>query len=342
VLREAVEKEPAFRVYALAALTALDSAAAAVELQTLLNHASMETRYGAVRALSTMDPHDPAIQAEELPGGCLLRVVDSTGEPMIHLTRRKKSEIVVFGAEQRFQPPMVAAAGKDFLIKAEPGRSTVTINHFLSGEETERVEVSSGVADVIRALGKLGARYPDIVQLLVEAERQHNLPGEIGIDALPRAGRTFQRPAAGPESAIRNTKRSLATTVWRRTCSMPATARSTCRPIRFRRTNQRLSSRRNPGRLIRSSDKPPRRPAAVRPSSIARRAPWSPETGKCSNSSNCSASRALPIARHLTSCRALRAWWGRTGAEKATSSTRSSGFSATRAPRACAARRWRT
>ncbi len=197
VLREAAAQEPAFRVYALAALTALDSAAAAVELQTLLDHASMETRYGAVRALSTMDPHDPSIAAEELPGGCVLRVVDSTGEPMIHLTRRMKSEIVVFGAEQRFQPPMVAAAGKDFLIKADAHRTTVTINHFIPGEETERVEVSSCVADVIRALAKLGARYPDIVQLLVEADRQHNLPGEIGIDEMPRAGRTFLRQAAG-------------------------------------------------------------------------------------------------------------------------------------------------
>jgi flagellar basal body P-ring protein FlgI len=201
VLREAAEQEPAFRVYALAALAALDNTAAAVELQALLNHASMETRYGAVRALSTMDPHDPAIEAEELPGGCLLRIVDSTGEPMIHLTRRKKSEIVVFGADQRFEPPMVCSAGKKFLIKAEPGRSTVTINHFIPGEETERIEVSSCVADVIRALGKLDARYPDIVQLLVEAERQHNLPGTIGIDEMPRAGRTYLRPTTGLASA---------------------------------------------------------------------------------------------------------------------------------------------
>jgi hypothetical protein len=201
VLREAADKEPAFRVYALAALAAIDSAAAAVELQALIDHASMETRYGAVRALSTMDPHDPAIEAEDLPGGCLLRVVDSNGAPMVHLTRRKKAEIVVFGRDQRFQAPMVASAGNDFLIRAEPGRSTVTISHFIPGEETRVIEVSSGVADVIRALGKLDARYPDIVQLLVDADRQHNLPGQIGIDELPRAGRTFQRPGSGLTSA---------------------------------------------------------------------------------------------------------------------------------------------
>jgi flagellar basal body P-ring protein FlgI len=200
VLREAAGTEPAFRVYALAGLAALDSAAAVVELQALLNHASMETRYGAVRALSTVDPHDPSIEAYEFPGGMLLRVIDSTGAPMIHLTRRKKSEIVVFGAEQRFQAPMVASAGKEFLIKVDPGRSVAVINHFRPGEDAERVEVSSCVADVIRALAKLDARYPDIVQLLVEADRQHNLPGTIGIDEMPRAGRTYQRPATGPTS----------------------------------------------------------------------------------------------------------------------------------------------
>jgi hypothetical protein len=170
-------------------------------LQALLDQSSMETRYGAVRALSTMDPHDPAIQAEELPGGCLLRVVDSTGTPMVHLTRRKKSEIVVFGAEERFEAPMVVSAGKSFLIKAEPGRSTVTISHFVPGEEAQRIEVSSRVAEVIRALGKLDARYPDMVQMLVEAERQHNLPGTIGIDELPRAGRTYERSGSGPAAA---------------------------------------------------------------------------------------------------------------------------------------------
>jgi hypothetical protein len=194
VLRETAEREPAFRAYALAALTAARGGEAALELQKLLDHDSVETRYGAVRALSTLDPRDPAIQAEDLDGKLLLRVVPTRGEPFVHVTRRRKSEVTVFGADQQFQAPMVAWAGPRFLVKAEPGRAGVTISRFKPGRDVERVETSPRVADVIRELSKLDASYADVVQLLVEADGQHNLAGRIAIDALPRAGRPYQRP----------------------------------------------------------------------------------------------------------------------------------------------------
>lgn len=201
VLRDAAAEEPAFRVFSLAALSALGSSEAVAALESLLNHASLETRYGAVRALSTIAADNPAVEAERMPGDFLLRVVDCQGEPMVHVTRRKKSEIVVFGADQVFRAPMVASAGKEFLVKAEPGRSTVTVSRIVPGQDVQRQQVPARVADVVRALGRMQARYPDIVQLLIEAERQHNLPGPIGIDELPRAGRTYLRPAEGLAAA---------------------------------------------------------------------------------------------------------------------------------------------
>lgn len=201
VLRTAAADEPAFRVFSLAALSSLGSSEAVAALESLLNHASMETRYGAVRALSTIAADNPVIEAERMPGDFLLRVVDCEGEPMVHVTRRKKSEIVVLGAEQAFRAPMVASAGKEFLVKAEPGKSTVTVSRIVPGRDVERQQVPARVADVVRALGRMEARYPDIVQLLIEAERQHNLPGPIGIDELPRAGRTYLRPAEGLAAA---------------------------------------------------------------------------------------------------------------------------------------------
>jgi hypothetical protein len=196
-LREAAEQEPAFRAYALAALTAVRGGEAALELQKLLDHDSVETRYGAVRALSTLDPRDPAIQAEDLDGKLLLRVVPTRGEPFVHVTRRQKSEVTVFGADQHFQAPMVAWAGPRFLVKAEPGRAGVTISRFQPGHDVERVETSPCVVDVIRELSNLDASYADVVQLLVEADGQRNLAGRIAIDALPRSGRAYQRPAEG-------------------------------------------------------------------------------------------------------------------------------------------------
>lgn len=194
VLREAAAAEPAFRVFALAGLAALHTGEAANELRTLLNEESMETRYGAVRALANIDSNDPAIAGETADGGYVLRVVETRGAPMVHLTKRQKAEITIFGAQQEFEAPLVASAGRRFLVKRDPGRSTVTISHFATGRDVQRTEVPARVADVIRALARQKATYPEIVQLLIEADEQHNLTAQIGIDVLPQAGRVYTRP----------------------------------------------------------------------------------------------------------------------------------------------------
>jgi hypothetical protein len=153
----------------------------------------METRYGAVRALSTLDSHDPAISGEKFEQGFTLRVVRAGGEPMVHVTRRKQAEVVVFGEDQQFQTPMTVSAGSRFMVQSDAGRNAMTISKFAPGRDVERRVVSPRVADVIRALAEMDANYSDILQMLTEAERQHNLPGAIGIDELPRPGRTYVR-----------------------------------------------------------------------------------------------------------------------------------------------------
>jgi hypothetical protein len=195
VLVEAADKEPAFRVFALAALAAVGGLEAQSELRKLLGHESMETRYGAVRALSTIDENDPSIQSMKSERGFVLRIVDSEGPPMIHITQRQKEEIVIFGADQEFQPPMVVSAGRNFIIKAEPGKPLVTISRFAKGSSVYRSTCPARVADVILELGRLKAAYPDVVQMLLEAEKQHNLLATIGIDQLPRPGRIYTRPS---------------------------------------------------------------------------------------------------------------------------------------------------
>ncbi|MBL8850337.1 MAG: flagellar basal body P-ring protein FlgI [Planctomycetaceae bacterium] len=194
-LIEAADKEPAFRVFALAALAAVGSIDASTETVQLLSHDSMETRYGAVRALTTIDDENPAVQGIETERGWILRVVSCTAEPMIHITQRQKEEIVVFGADQEFQPPMVVTAGAHFVIKGEPGKPLVTITRFVEGRPPLRKSVPARVADVLLELGRMQASYPDVVQMLVEAEKQHNLAGTIGIDVLPRPGRVYTRPS---------------------------------------------------------------------------------------------------------------------------------------------------
>lgn len=193
-LKEAADKEPAFRIFALAALAALDDGQAAESLVELMNHSSIETRYGAYRAMSTMAPHDPRISGLTMPGHFTLHPVDSTGTPLIHLTRRKKAEVVLFDSDQRFQTPMFARAGSRILVQGSPKGDKMVLRRITAGEAAQERETSTKVVDVIKAATELGATYPDIVQMLVQAERQHNLPGQIAIDQLPSTGRTYERP----------------------------------------------------------------------------------------------------------------------------------------------------
>lgn len=196
-LKEAADKEPAFRMYALAAMSTLDDGKAADALRDLMNHSSVETRYGAFRALHTMFPDDPSVDGVRMPGGFTVHPVDSTADPLIHLTRVKKSEIVLFDATQKFQLPLMLRAGSRVIIKNNSRGDGIVLSRIVAGEGRQERTTSTEIGQVIKAAAELGASYPDVVQMLLQAERQHNLPGLIAIDELPAGGRTYLRPETG-------------------------------------------------------------------------------------------------------------------------------------------------
>ena len=220
-LAEAARHQRAFRVYALAALSTLEDAPSQLLLRGLLKplaicntdgcpqrgktvegpcphcqaqgqlKQSNELQYGAFRALWTRDRLDPTIRGELVGDLFTLHEIEAGGRPLIHLTQLQRAEIVLFGRDQRLRTPLAVQAGNHIWINAQPGATTVTISRYQVGRPPNRQVVSTRVADVIRASVKLGASYPDIVQMLVQAQRQQNVPGQIAIDAVPRTGRVL-------------------------------------------------------------------------------------------------------------------------------------------------------
>ena len=196
VLHDAAKNQPAFRIFSLVALSVIrEDADAIVALRDLMNADSLETRYGALRALKELDPNDPALNAVTFRDRFVMNVIDSDGEPMVHVARRRTPEIVIFGAEQAFRLPVVLNAGSNLRIIGEPGSTEVEITRYELNSEPERHRVRNRVADIIQTCGELGAAYPDVVQMLVEADKQRNFMGEFGIDRLPQAGRLYVRNA---------------------------------------------------------------------------------------------------------------------------------------------------
>jgi len=193
-LAHAARHEPAFRVNALAALSAMDDAMAYDALRELLVVSSAETRYGAFRALHAMNEEDPLVRGENLGEQFSYHQLDLDGPPMIHVTHSYRPEVVLFGKGQHFKLPLVLDAGKNTLVNGLSG-AKITISHFGVGEEPEQRVVSTSVDEVIRAIVELGGKYPDVVQALQQAKQDGALESRFRVDALPETGRSFDRDA---------------------------------------------------------------------------------------------------------------------------------------------------
>jgi Flagellar P-ring protein/HEAT repeats len=201
VLADAARNQYAFRIFALAAMASFEDPEVYAKLRDLLDVDSAETRYGAFRALTTLNANDPFVRGKTINDQFKLHVLTTTGPPMIHLSNCKKTEVVLFGADQTIKTPLFARAGTCILVTAPAGSHEVRVCRFAIGQEDQRKIVSTRVEDIILAMTDMGATFPDVAQFLSEANAQHNLVGRLEIDALPRAGRFFDRSqiAAGSD-----------------------------------------------------------------------------------------------------------------------------------------------
>lgn len=188
-------RHPAFRAYALTALSAMDDYAAGEALRDLLEVESAQTRYGAFRALWAMNSNDPLVCGESMNGLFSYHLIETKAKPMVHVTRSFRAEVVLFGPNQRLLTPLMLEAGKEIQIFAKEG-DEITVSRIIVGDEQKRV-VSTKLDEVIRAVVALGGNYPDVVQMLQQAKSRHNLESRFEIDALPASGRSYDRSEDG-------------------------------------------------------------------------------------------------------------------------------------------------
>jgi hypothetical protein len=140
-----------------------------------------------------MNPHDGLVLGEKLGDQFSYHVLNTSGQPMIHVTRNRRPEIVLFGADQHFAGPLILNAGNQIMVTSRDGKEVAVSKHTM--EEDQRRIVSMQVDDVVRAIVELGGTYPDVVQALQEAKSAGALSSRLEVDALPTAGRRYQRIA---------------------------------------------------------------------------------------------------------------------------------------------------
>ncbi len=189
ILAQLADKSNLYRAYAFAALIAHDQPLARTHLTRLLSSESSEARYGAFRSLWMLDENDPQVQPILMgPDEFSVHMIDSNAPPMIHLSRNFRREIVLFQPRQQFVPPLTMQVGDHLTITASAGTNEVHLYSSRPGKggvREERRIATTSVMDVIEKASELGATYPDIVDLLMQASAGNNLSSRLEINALP-------------------------------------------------------------------------------------------------------------------------------------------------------------
>lgn len=198
-LGDAAKSQPSFRWGALNALVLIEHPRAMDVLTDLLHVPSIETRYGAFRALRTRNAVDPLVRGELLgEHEFRLHIINSTAEPVAHFARSGAPEIVLFNAEQHLNPPPFLFVNKRIMIKRlEDGRVKVT--RFEPGQEDQGETCSTQLSQLIPALVRMGAGYLDVLETLRKAKKEGHLESRVAVDALPRPGRAYYRDASAEE-----------------------------------------------------------------------------------------------------------------------------------------------
>lgn len=200
-LGEAAKESSAFRWAALTALGGMGPDAFDT-LSDLLHVPSVETRYGAFRALSQRRQVSPLVRGVVLgEDEFSFHVVQSLAEPVVHFSRSRRPELVLFGADQRLKPPSYLFVNKRILIKGtEDGR--LKIVRFEPGQENREEVCSTELAQVVPAAVRMGASYLDLLAAFRTAKQEGFLDSRVMVEALPRPGRMHQRKEDDGKDAV--------------------------------------------------------------------------------------------------------------------------------------------
>jgi Flagellar P-ring protein len=190
-LARSVLEQPLFRAFGLAALASLDEAVCQVKLRDILLTATDdETRFGAFRALQTLNERNPAVRGELLNDSFWLHRVAPGSLPLVHVSTTRRAEIVLFGQEPVLKPPFSFLAG-EFAVTATEDEDRCMVSRFPPRSAPVRKSCAANLEAVIRAMAEEGALYPEVVALLQQANSCGSLSCRVRVDALPQAATVY-------------------------------------------------------------------------------------------------------------------------------------------------------
>ena len=200
ILKEVAETEPAFRWHAMSALSASEDSDAAQYLEELMQSKSAETRYGAFRALYTRSPEHPLVYGRKYPD-FFLHSVPVESSPMVHFSRSKRPEVVVFGD---------ASVSDDFLYVEtgttirSAGTGKLKLIHYSKEHGREETTCSTQIKDLIETLAMHDFSYGSILKIFRKSRQDKTLDARLVVNAVPGSNREYD------ESDVEESSRYLA------------------------------------------------------------------------------------------------------------------------------------
>lgn len=187
ILKDVAATEPAFRWHALTALSVSQDSDAAQYLEDLMQMESAETRYGAFRSLHIRSPEHPAVYGERFRDFFLHRV-PSDVDPMVHFSRSRRPEIVLFGDPKVASNFLFVESG---LTIRSNGKNQLKLIHYTGKRGREVTTCSNNVSDLIRELADREFSYGKILKIFREARQADSLDARLVVDAIPGTNRQF-------------------------------------------------------------------------------------------------------------------------------------------------------
>jgi hypothetical protein len=198
-LAHIVAEQPYLRAYALTAMASLDEGISVAHLQDLLAHPDPEVRYGAFRALRSLD--EKAYQGEIFEQGFTLHRVAAGSPPLVHVSTSRRAEIVLFGDDTDLAPGFSFLAG-NFVIASAQDDTHCTISHRV-GTERDYRQCSLKLSEVVETMAHMHAQYNEVLELLGKAYKIKSLSCDLRFDALPQAPTVQELAKAGVDAKRR-------------------------------------------------------------------------------------------------------------------------------------------
>lgn len=186
-LARLAQDHPALRAPCLKALASMDDAVCTDRLVEMLASPDPMLRYGAFLCLRQVDENASAIRGQLVNKSFWLHSV-ATGSPgMIHLTRDRRCEIVLFGDNIKLRGSFTLPIGSEYTIKVEGDSDDVTITRVVnekSGVVPKKLKCPNDMLAVLITIGNLGGGYEEAVELINRANRAQVVTAPVVVDAI--------------------------------------------------------------------------------------------------------------------------------------------------------------